>query len=218
MSHRPPLPSPPEIGPLPPEEFRRWYGGWDPFDPSTIADLLAGFDRPWWIVGGWALEASTGVHRPHEDLDISIDSTDADELRRFLTDRGWTTWNADSGWLRPFDHRFREIRSGSNIWVRADAQSPWVLDIPLTPFRDGQWVNKKAPHQSVPLAEATWVGEDGLRYLNPEIVLFMKAAQTRPKDILDATQVLPLLAADRRAWLRETVAQVDRNHPWAELA
>ena len=45
----------------------------------------------------------------------------------------------------------------------------------------------------------------------------MKAAQTRPKDILDADQALPLLDADRRAWLRETVGQVDSDHPWAQL-
>lgn len=46
----------------------------------------------------------------------------------------------------------------------------------------------------------------------------MKAAQTRAKDILDADQVLPLLDDRRRAWLRETVAQVDGNHPWARLS
>lgn len=179
---------------------------------------MSGFTRPWWIVGGWALEMFTGVRRDHEDLDVSIAATDAEELRQFLSARGWTTWNMDSGWLRPFDHRFGEIRPTSNIWVRADAQSPWVLDVPLTPFRNGQWINKKAPQQSMALEEATWVGPDGLRYLNPEIVLFMKAAQTRPKDVLDAERTLSLLDSRQRGWLRESVAQADSRHPWVHLA
>lgn len=217
MTSPPPLPSPAGARPLPPDEFRRWYGGWAPFDPETIAGFMAGFERPWWIVGGWALERFTGVPRRHEDLDISIDAADAEELRLFLRDRGWTTWNVDSGWLRPFDHRFRDIRPTSNIWVRADAQSPWVLDVPLTPFTDGRWTNKKAPGQSMPLEQATWVADDGLRYLNPEIVLFMKAAQTRPQDVQDAESALPLLDPDRRARLRDAVAQVDNDHPWARL-
>lgn len=212
----PPLPQPPEARPLPPDEFRRWYGGWDPLNPSTIADFLEGFDRPWWVVGGWALEKATGVSREHEDMDISIDAADAEQLRLFLADRGWTTWNADSGWLRPFDHRFRDIRPTSGIWVRADARSPWVLDVPLTPFRDGLWVNKKLPDQVMSLDQATWVDDDdGLRYLRPEIVLFMKAAQVREKDIADAETYLPLLDALSLDWLRESVSQMDPSHPWA---
>lgn len=191
---------------------------WAPLDPATITDFMAGFARPWWIVGGWALEKFTGVHRSHDDLDISINAGDAEELRLFLTDRGWTTWNADSGWLRPFDHRFGQIRPDSNIWVRADAQSPWILDIPLTPFRDGLWTNKKDQTQSMSLQAATWTGDDGLRYLNPEIVLFMKAAQSREKDIEDAERTLPLLDTPQRTWLRDAIARVDDAHPWARLS
>ncbi|MEV1295321.1 hypothetical protein [Pseudonocardia sp. NPDC049635] len=218
MSASPPLPAPVGASPLPPDEFDRWYGGWDPLTPDTIAGFMAGFDRPWWIVGGWALEKFTGVRRLHDDLDVSIDAADAERLRLFLDDGGWTTWNADSGWLRPFDHRFREIRPDSNIWVRADARSPWILDVPLTPFRAGLWTNKRVPSQSMRLDEATWVADDGLRYLNPEIVLFMKAAQSRFEDVRNAERALPLLDARRRAWLRATVALGAPAHPWAQPA
>lgn len=213
----PPLPAPGDAQPLPPSEFHRWYGAWLPLDPSSVGDFMAGFDRPWWIVGGWALEMYAGVARPHEDLDISINAADAERLRIFLADHGWTTWNVDSGWLRPFDHRFREIRPDSNIWVRGDARSPWILDVPLTPFRDGLWTNKKDARQKMSLEEATWVGADGLRYLNPEIVLFMKARQSRKKDVEDAQRVLPLLDEEQRWWLRNAIAQLDHAHPWANL-
>ena len=29
-----------------------------------------------------------------------------------------------TGWFRPFDHRFTEVRPDSQVWVRRDAQSP----------------------------------------------------------------------------------------------
>jgi hypothetical protein len=45
--------------------FDRYYGPWDPFDPAAVAQLLDGFSRPWWIVGGWSIEAFTGVLREH---------------------------------------------------------------------------------------------------------------------------------------------------------
>src|SRR5690606_14742973 len=99
------------------------------------------------------------------------------------------------------------------------ARAPWVLDVPLTPSVDGLWTNKKAPGQSMPLDEATWVADDGLRYLNPEIVLFMKAAQTRSQDVQDAATALPLLDARRRAWLRDTIARVapsPRGRAWTD--
>ena len=53
-------------------EFYRWYGAWQPLDPAGVAALMAGFDRPWWLVGGWSIEAFTGVAREHEDVDLSI--------------------------------------------------------------------------------------------------------------------------------------------------
>src|SRR5699024_6878273 len=128
----PPAAQPPSAGLLPPEEFRHWYGRWEPLDPTSIAAFMEGFDRPWWIIGGWSIEVVTGVCRPHEDMDISILSGDAEAFRLFLGDR-WTPWNVDEGWFRPFDDRFTEVRPDSQLWVRRDAGSPWVLDVPSRP-------------------------------------------------------------------------------------
>lgn len=205
----------PTAGPLPPDAFHRWYGGWDPFDPSSIANFMQGFERPWWIIGGWAIEKWTGVARVHEDMDISIFASDAEAFRIFLADR-WTTWNMDNSWLRPFDHRFRHVRPGSSIWVRKDAQSAWVLDVPLTPDKSGKWTNKKLPSQVAPLDDVTWVADDGLSYIRPEIALFMKHRLLREKDRADAATLLPRLDRQQRHWLRNAVAQVRADHPWLQ--
>ena len=210
----PPAAEPAAAGHLPPEQFTRWYGGWDPLDPSTIAEFMDGFDRPWWIIGGWSLEAFTGVSRDHEDMDISILSSDAAAFRAFLGDR-WTAWNVDDGWFRPFDHRFPEVRPDSQVWVRRDSRSPWVLDVPFTPDTDGRWTNKRNPEHTEHLADVTWVARDGLRYAKPEVTLMFKAAQVRDKDRRDAEVVLPMLDDHARDWLRSAVARIAPEHPWA---
>ncbi|MBB6626370.1 hypothetical protein H5V45_03450 [Nocardioides sp. KIGAM211] len=209
----PPRPLPPGAPHLPPEEFDRWYGGWDPLDPTTIGEFMAGFDRPWWIIGGWSIEAFTGVSRSHEDMDISILSSDAEAFRVFLGDR-WTPWNVDESWFRPFDSRFTDVRPDSQVWVRRDASSPWVLDVPFTPDADGRWTNKRHRAHTEDLEAVTWVAADGLRYARPEVTLMFKAAQVREKDRVDAEVCLPLLGAEARQWLSDTVARLDPAHPW----
>lgn len=210
---KPPSVQPPAARPLPPEDFDRWYGGWDPLDPSTVAAFMKGFDRPWWIIGGWSIEVFTGVSRHHEDMDISILSRDAEAFRRFLGD-AWTPWNVDDGWFRPFDDRFKDVRPDSQVWVRRNATSPWVLDVPFTPDTDGRWTNKRHPAHTEALEDVTWIADDGLRYARPEVTLMFKAAQAREKDRKDAEIAIPMLDSQARTWLREAVARLVPDHEW----
>jgi len=131
-----------------------------------------------------------------------------------LCDR-WTPWNVDDGWFRPFDHRFTDVRPDSQVWVRRDAQSRWVLDVPFTPDTGGRWTNKRHLDHTEDLDDVTWVTPDGLRYARPEVTLMFKAAQAREKDRRDAEVTLPLLDDQARGWLSRTVAQMDPAHPWA---
>jgi hypothetical protein len=196
------------------EEFYRWYGRWEPMDPPAVAELMAGFPRPWWIVGGWSIDAFTGVPREHEDLDLSILGCDVPAFRAHLGD-AWTPWSNDGGTLRPLSDRFPEVLNvESQVWLRRSAADPWVLDLPITPDRDGLWTNKRDADHLLPVEEATWVAANGIRYLRPEITLLYKAVVHRPKDDRDLAVTWPLLSADRQAWLRDAVDRLYPDHPW----
>ena len=215
MTGGPPTPEPGAVVPLGPEGFRRWYGGWDPLTPQTIGAFMAGFARPWWIVGGWSIEAFTGAPREHEDVDLSILACDVPALRAHVDPEEWHLWSNYGGQLRPLDDKFPEPHTpDSQIWIRRSAQDPWVIDLPITPDRDGLWTNKRMPDHVAPLEEVTWVADDGIRYLNPEIGLLFKAAIRRRKDDRDLDRCLPLLSDEARGWLRDSIARLYPDHDW----
>src|SRR5688572_12741778 len=116
--------------------FYAVYGAWAPLTPVEVAELMDGFGPPWWIVGGHAIEAATGVPRPHEDIDVVVFSRDFAALRAQLPDR-FHLWSNFGGTFRFIDDRHPEpLDPLSQIWVREDAATPWLMDIPLNPDRD----------------------------------------------------------------------------------
>jgi hypothetical protein len=198
--------------------FLALYGPWDPFDLDAARAFFDGFDRPWWLVGGWAVEAFTGAEREHEDIDVSMLACDAPALREFVGDR-WHLWSNTSGSLRPLTDARPDLPAPDcQIWVRRNAGSPWVMDMPLSPDVDGLWQSKRMSEHVAPLDEVTWVTDDGVRVADPEIVLLHKGAQLRPKDRRDLDRSLPLLGEERRAWLRAGLRRCyGGDHPWLAL-
>jgi len=196
--------------------FFQVYGAWEPMDPPGFAREMEGFDRPWWVVGGWAIEAATGFRREHEDLDVSMLACDVPAFVEFVRGR-WHVWNNVGGVLHPLGDRWPTVdEPDSQLWLRADATSPWVVDMPLTPDDDGRWTNKRLPGHVDEVENVTWVAGDGLRYLLPEIVLVYKARLRRAKDDSDFRATLPTLTDERRTWMRQGVAAVDPEHPWLQ--
>ena len=199
------------------ERFFRWYGHWAPLDPAGLTAFMDGFERPWWIVGGWSIEAFTRVPREHEDVDLSILACDLTAFREHVGDE-WNLWSNHGGTLRPVDDRHPEVLDvHSQVWVRRSAADPWVIDLPITPDRDGLWTSKRDPDHVAALDDVTWVASDGVRYLRPEITLLYKAALHRPKDDRDLAVTWPLLGAEQQAWLRDAVRRLYPGHAWVGL-
>jgi hypothetical protein len=198
-------------------EFFGLFGRWASLDLDGARAFFDGFDRPWWLVGGWAIELFTGAQREHEDIDVSMLACDVPALREFVGDR-WHLWTNVGGTLRPLTDRWPDLPAPDcQLWVRRNAASPWVMDMPLSPDVDGLWQSKRLADHVAPLGEVTWVTDDGVRVANPEIVLLHKAAPDRPKDRRDLARALPLLGDDQRTWLRESIASLYAGHAWLDL-
>jgi hypothetical protein len=198
-------------------EFHALYGKWQALAPSEAVALFEGFTRPWWIIGGWAIDAFTGQSREHEDLDVAVFREDAEALRTFVEGR-LHAWAVGEGTLRPFNHSMRDLPDwAGQLWLRLDAQSAWLLDINLQLGHDGFWQSKRDSAIRAPLGTTTFTDSMGIRYQNPALVLLHKAAHHRPKDDLDLRRTVPLLDPDQLIWLRQSLQRLHVGHPWLPL-
>ena len=195
------------------DEILRLYGPWTARTPLDAAELLDGYDRPWWIAGGWAIEAFTGVARPHDDVDPSIPRSDVRALREHLSGR-LDVWAADNGTLRPLvgedDHVTDECE---NLWLRPSGAEPWEYDVILMHATSTTWTFKRDARISLPLEEILWE-RDGVTYLRPEVQLLHKARGLRPKDQVDFDECAPVLAPSAREWLRAALTIAHPGHQW----
>lgn len=79
------------------EELVAWLGPWNPLSRSASSDLLRGAGVPWWIGGGWALEAAGMAARPHADVDIIVLGVDLPPLLDHLRAKGLHPWATTTG-------------------------------------------------------------------------------------------------------------------------
>ena len=195
-------------------EFQRLYGAWASTTPLDAASLLEGFAGPWWVSGGWAIDAFTGRPRSHKDLDVTVFRRDVAELRAHFAGR-LHLWAAGNGTLRPLGDDAPRVPAWSGqLWARAHARAPWLLDILLNPGGPRRWVFKRDRSVTLPLEEATWMAPDGLRYLRPELVLAHRLRHTRPTDTEDLHATLPLLDSGAIDRLHGVVIRLVPSHPW----
>jgi len=193
--------------------FERWYGPWTPLTPAGVADLLGGVTVPWWIVGGWAIDAFTGRPRDHHDIDVGFFRADLAAMVDHLAPAA-CVWSNASGTLRPLISADDLLPDCRQLWVRRDGGSPWILDFAMTPHHGTTWISPRDEATRLPIDEATFVAGDGLRYLRPEVVLSFKARAHRPQDEDDFEAVLPLLDESKRRWLHDTIGREHPDDPW----
>jgi hypothetical protein len=56
-------------------------------EPLRLAALMSGFDKPWFVAGGWAIDLFLGrIRRHHKDLDFTIFRHDQLTLQQHLAD------------------------------------------------------------------------------------------------------------------------------------
>ena len=192
------------------------FGPWEPAQPAEVAVLFSAMPCPWWIAGGYAIELAVGRPvRDHGDIDVMVLRQDQIHVQTAL--HGWEWW--------PATRRAPCARGGPgsicgqrvhDVWCRPGPGEPWRLQVMIEESGDGDWVSRRDPGIRRPLAGIGRTSSDGIRYLAPEIQLYYKAKDPRPKDEADFTAVLPFLTQAQRQWLSGTLARAFGDHPWRD--
>jgi hypothetical protein len=183
-------------------------------DLEATVDLFRDAPCRWWIGGGRALELHLGRSwREHDDIDVGVVRRELAGARSVLA--GWDLHVAAAGQLtrwagQPLD----AARHQNNLWCRRRGRGPWALDVTIAEGDDADWVYRRDPRLRVPWDAAVLRTADGVPYLAPELQLLFKARDRRPKDDVDASEVLPGLDAARRARLGELLPD---GHPWQRI-
>jgi uncharacterized protein (DUF952 family) len=186
-------------------------------------EVMAGYRRPWWVAGGWALDLVLGHKtRPHADLEISVLACDQRALFKHL--RGWDLRLAAPGAQLPrwdgsdIQPPFHQVwaRRGPGRTSSADefAADPTMLGFLLEQGSADRWVFRRHPAITRPLHQLGRATADGVPFVAPEVALLFKAKLPRFKDQRDFDRVLPHLDGPARAWLAWALEQADPGNPW----
>ena len=189
---------------------------WEPLHPATLPVLLARVDAPWWLAGGWAIDAFLGrVTRVHEDTDVLVLRRDQLLFRSVLA--SWDVHAADPpGTLRPWPVGEVLPSSVHDVWCRPSPSSPWALQLMIDDTDGEDWVYRRDPRLRRPVASLSGPASSAARrVLAPEVQLLQKSKGRRPKDEADLAAALPALSTVARTWLRDALDLVSPGHDWA---
>ncbi len=186
-------------------------GPWEPLTIPAIVDAFAGAPFRWWISGGLALDLHLGRSwREHGDADVGVIRKDLDAVHSQLS--AWHVHVAADGQLSPWrGERLHADAHQKNLWCRLVPDGPWVLDITIGDGTEDEWIYRRDPTIRAPWDEAVLRGAGGVPYLAPELQLLFKSKGLRPKDDVDAAEVMPALDDGRRDFLRRVLGP---DHPW----
>lgn len=189
-------------------------GPWDPLGLDDAVELFGSYPRRWWIAGGRALELSEGRSwRAHGDLDVGVIRDDLPELHSLLSD--WDVHVAAAGELTKWTGEpLVEARHENNLWCRRGPDEAWELDVLIGEGTEAEWIYRRDRSVRLPWRDAVLHAPDGHPYLAPEVQMLFKSGSVRPKDDVDASEVLPLLGDRPRSWLADVLPP---PHPWQAL-
>ena len=189
-------------------------GPWEPLSLDAAVRTFASASFRWWISGGHALELHLKRSwRDHEDTDVGVVRRDLPALYELLSE--WDIHVAAAGELTTWRGEPLDItRHQNNLWCRLTAGTPWVLDVTIGEGSKSDWIYRRDPTVQRPWDMAVMRSKGGIPYLAPELQLLFKSKDPRPKDDVDAGEVIPTLDASQRNFLEH---HLQADHPWQRL-
>jgi len=183
---------------------------------EKVVRLLAGFDRPWFIVGGWAIDLYLGrVTRPHGDVDVGLLRVDQHALRLYLS--GWEFRKVEGGNLEAWEEGEWLEAPVHELHARGEDGDPRQIEFLLNESSGDVWVFRRNHAVTRPLGEIHLRTPSGTPFLAPEVVLLYKAKNTTATDELDFRNVRASLGEKARNWLRDALEVCHPGHPWTAV-
>jgi aminoglycoside-2''-adenylyltransferase len=142
---------------------------------------MAGFEAPWGICGGWALDLFAGKQtRQHGDVDVAVFRRDQAALYRYLADRGWWLEIADNGKLSVWEADQPIDPPLHSIWASNQRFDPTFVEFLLNE-RDGtNFIFRRDPSVRFPVEQAFVTTASGIPVLTPDIVNLYLSTDKRP--------------------------------------
>lgn len=197
---------------------------WDTPDAQRLLTTLGPVGRPWWVAAGLAIDLFVGqTSREHHDADVAIDRNDASFFHDALTSWqigiavDWTGVPGNSNRvLEDWDAGTSLPSHAEALWCRPSGQEPFVFELLLNKIVDDIWHFKRDNAVTLPIHQFGLISRDGIPYAAPEVVLLHKATSTAfdQQDTQDFEVSLPLMKGDQKAWLSDSLARFDSQHPW----
>ena len=186
---------------------------WSPWTPTDLFKQLAHVERPWCIVGGWALDVWQGQQtRTHEDLEFTILREDFPVFREALGPLDF--YAVKGGVFELLESNCEPAADIFQIWCFDTVAQAWRVDMMIEPGTPDRWVYKRDTSITGERSEMVCTNEAGIPYLRPAAILLFKAKHLRKKDQADFNLALPRLSPVERQWLMEHLAQVHPGHEW----
>ncbi|MFB9908094.1 amino acid transporter [Allokutzneria oryzae] len=207
-------------------------GRWAAASPAEVAARFADFDGPWWIAGGWAIEMAVATQstvdvtggrlgapgpapsiRAHDDIDVLVLREHHVAAHDVLA--GWELWAADPpGTLRPWSAGERLPSAVHDVWCRPGRDEPWRIQIMIDESAGDEWISRRDDRVRRAVTEIGSLTADGVPFLVPEVQLYYKARDRRPKDDQDFDAVVSHLTPGQRSWLDDVIKLDAPDHPW----
>ena len=172
--------------------------------------LMQGFAQPWCFGGGWAIDGLLGrVTRAHADVDIVIWRSDQQAFRAQFADWEWQTFIDRQPRPWPADEVL-ELPAHNTLGKHQSQE----LEMLMVERAGDDWWFRRNPAIRMPASRVMVPTAAGFQVLNPAIALLFKSNRMDAKDQQDFDNVLSVLDAGDRAWLRQALGVMDAEHVW----